>query len=146
MSPQDQSKVLAYVQNGGHVIVGPGLPYLDATLKPASVLGQYLKQPGTVSLGQGRLTWAPADNLADVVLPTPEFQCDQPQVEICMLQRNGTNLLALANSSGTACDSTLTFGGARTFRSVWGEAQAISGESHALFRVPGYSVQIWEVD
>jgi beta-galactosidase len=150
MSPQDQSKLLAYAQSGGHVIVGPGLPYLDAALKPASVLGQHLTRPGTVSLGQGKLTWAPAQDLANIVLPQPEFQCDQPLVEINVLRRdssrrNGTSLLALANSSDLELDCTLTFGGARTFRSAWGETRTKAGERSATFRVTGYSVQVWEV-
>ncbi len=69
MSPQDQAKLVDYVKQGGQLIVGPGMPYLDAALKPASVLSQYLKQPGTVAIGQGQLTWAPAEALANVVLP-----------------------------------------------------------------------------
>ena len=145
MSPQDQSKLMEYVKQGGHLIVGPGMPYLDATLKPASVLSQYLKQPGTVSIGQGQLTWAPAEALPNVVLPQAEYQCDQPQVEVTVLRRNGTTLLALANSSGVDLDSALTFGGARTFRSAWGEAQIKSGKNRAIFATAAYSIQIWEV-
>jgi beta-galactosidase len=145
MSPPDQAKLLAYVQNGGQLIVGPGMPYLDATLKPASVLGQYLKQPGTVSIGQGQLTWAPAESLSRIALPHPEFQCDQPHVEVNVLRHNGTTLLALANSAAQALEAQVTFAGAHTFRSAWGEAQTKSSENAAVFSVPGYSVQIWEV-
>jgi len=145
MSPHDQSKLLTYVQNGGHLIVGPGLPYLDATLKPASVLSQYLKQPGTVSIGQGQLTWALAEALSNIVLPATEYQCDQPVVEVMVLRRNGTTLLALANSSGVDLESTLTFTGTRKFRSVWCDAPIKSGQSHAAFATAAYSIQIWEV-
>jgi hypothetical protein len=108
-------------------------------------LSQYLKQPGTVSIGQGQLTWAPAAALANIVLPQVEYQCDQPLVEVTVLRRNGTTLLALANSSGADLDSTLTFGGSRTFRSAWGDAPVKSGECSAVFTSPAYSVQIWEV-
>jgi hypothetical protein len=145
MLPHDQSKLLAYVQHGGHLIVGPGLPYLDAMLKPASVLGQYLKLPGTVAIGQGQLTWAPAEALVNIALPAPEFQCDQPLVEVNVLRRNGVTLLALVNSSGSALESTLTFAGARTFRPVWGDARTKTGAGRAVFHTAAYSIQIWEV-
>ena len=145
MSSQDQTKLVDYVKQGGRLIVGPGLPYLDAALKPASVLSQYLKQPGTVSIGNGQLIWAPTEALACVPLPQPEYQCDQPQVDVTVLRRTGTTLLALANSSAVDLDSTLTFSGVRTFRSAWGAAQMKSGEGHSIFTVLAYSVQIWEV-
>jgi beta-galactosidase len=145
MSPQDQSKLVAYVKQGGRLIVGPGLPYLDAALKPASVLSQHLKQPGTVPIGLGQLTWAPAEALANIVLPEVEYQCDQPQVEVTLLRRDGATLLALANSSGSDLESTLTFAGAREFRSVWCDAQIKSGTDRASFATAAYSIQIWEV-
>jgi beta-galactosidase len=146
MSLPDQSKLLEYVKQGGRLIVGPGLPDLDATLKPASVLGQYLKQPGTVAIGQGQLTWAPAEAVSNVVLPAPEFQCDQPQLEVTVLRRDGTTLLALANSSAIDLESTLTFAGPRTFRSAWGDAQIKTGQGRAIFATAAYSIQIWEVN
>lgn len=145
MSPSDQSKLLAYAQRGGHLIVGPGMPYLDAALKPASVLSQYLKQPGTASIGQGRLTWAPAEMLAGIGLPTPEYQCDQPQVEVMVMRYNGTTLLALANSSARDLEAQVTFAGSRTFRSVWGKAQTLAANHQAAFSPAAYSIQIWEV-
>ncbi len=145
MSPPDQAKLLAYVQQGGHLIIGPGMPYLDATLKPASILGQYLKQQGTVAFGPGQLTWAPAETLSHIVLPQAEYQCDQPQVEVNVLRRNGTTLLALANSSSIDLDSTLTFGGTRTFQAVWSAAPSVQTAKRVIFSTPAYSVQIWEV-
>ncbi|HSD85020.1 MAG TPA: beta-galactosidase [Anaerolineae bacterium] len=144
MSPQDQSKLLAYVQNGGQLIVGPEMPYLDAALRPASVLGQSLQQPGTVAIGQGQLTWAPAEALASVPLPQPEYQCDQPLVEVTVQRRNGTTLLFLANSSAQPVDAQVMFDGSRTFRSAWGETQTKSGENSTKFSLPAYSVRIWE--
>jgi hypothetical protein len=54
-------------------------------------------------------------------------------------------LLALANSSAVDLESTLIFNGARTFRSVWGEAQSRPGQNCATFATPAYSIQIWEV-
>jgi hypothetical protein len=98
-----------------------------------------------VPIGLGQLTWGPAEALANVVLPPVEYQCDQPQVEVTVLRRNGTTLLALANSSATNLESALTFNGSRTFRSAWGDAQNKSGDGGAAFAVPAYSIQIWEV-
>ncbi|CAG0937711.1 beta-galactosidase [Thermoflexales bacterium] len=144
MSPQDQAKLLAYVQNGGQLIVGPGMPYLDAALKPASVLSQYLKQPGTITLGKGQLTWAPVEALANVPLPQPEYQCDQPLVEVAVQRRAGTTLLFLANSSAQPVEAQVMFDGSRTFRSTWGKTLTRSGESSAKFALPAYSIQIWE--
>ena len=62
-----------------------------------------------------------------------------------MLRRNGTTLLALANSSGIDLDSTLTFAGTREFRSVWCDAPIKSGQGRATFATTAYSIQIWEV-
>jgi hypothetical protein len=56
-----------------------------------------------------------------------------------------TTLLFLANSSARNLEAQLTFAGARTFRSAWGESPALSGEDRAAFTVRAYSVQIWEV-
>jgi beta-galactosidase len=145
MSPQDQTKLLEYMQQGGNVIMGPALPYLDTTLKPASVLGQYLKRPGTVSIGKGRLTWAPADALSSIVLPQPEYQCNQPLVEVAVHRRDGTALLFLANSAAQDLDANVSFAGSRTFRSAWGTAQIKSSKSSVIFAMPAYSIQIWEV-
>ncbi len=148
MSPQDQSKLLEYVQNGGRLIVGPAVPHLDATLKPASVLRQFITTPGTVSIGQGQLTWATVDVLSrlnDEVLPIPEYQCDQPLVEVALQRCDSMALLFLANSSGMDLEANVTFAGSRTFRSAWGEAQTKSGENSVTFTAPAYSIQIWEV-
>lgn len=145
MSPADQSKLLAYAQNGGHLIVGPGVPYLDATLKPVSVLGQYLKQPGTVAIDRGRLTWAPAQMLANLPLPQPEYQCDQSRVELAVQRHNGHTLLFLANSSEQPLEARLTFNGPRTFHSAWGEASSVQASDSATFSLRGYAMQIWEV-
>jgi hypothetical protein len=114
-------------------------------LKPASVLEQYLKQPGTVSIGRGRLTWAPVEALASVPLPQPEYQCNQPLVEVVVQRGNGSTLLFLANSSAQDLAAQVTFAGSRTFRAAWGETQTKSSENNATFLVPAYSVQIWEV-
>jgi beta-galactosidase len=145
MSPQDQAKLLAYVQQGGQLIVGPEMPYLDATLKSASVLGQYLKQPGTVSIGQGQLTWAPADALPNLGLPPVEYQCNQPSIEVNVLRHNGTTLLALANSAAQALDAQVTFVGARTFRAAWGDEREMQAADCTVLALPAYSIQIWEV-
>jgi hypothetical protein len=145
MSPSDQSKLLAYVENGGCLIVGPGVPYLDAALMPASVLGQFVKQPGTVGLGKGQLIWAPTEAVPTIELPQPEYQCDQPAVEVTLLQRNGTTLLALANSAAQVHEAQMTFAGSRTFRPAWGEERVIQATDRTVFALPAYSVQIWEV-
>jgi beta-galactosidase len=145
MSPSDQTKLLDYVQGGGRLIVGPGLPYLDATLKPASVLSQFFKQPGTIWLGKGQVTWAPTEALASLALPQPEYPCDQPLVEVVVQRCNGTTLLFLANPSAQHLDAQLTFAGARTFRSAWGEAPTIQAADSTTVSLRAYSMQIWEV-
>ncbi len=148
MSPQDQPPLIDYVRDGGHLIVGPGMPHLDAALKPASVLDQYLQHPGAVSIGKGKLTWVTTTDLARIngeALPMPEYQCDQPLVEVLVHRCNGVTLLALANSSATARSATLTFAGARTFQAAWGETQTVHAENSVVFPLSAYSIQIWEV-
>jgi hypothetical protein len=79
-----------------------------------------------------------------VPLPQPEYQCNQPLVEVVVQRGNGSTLLFLANSSAQDLAAQVTFAGSRTFRAAWGETQTKSSENSAAFLVPAYSVQIWE--
>src|SRR5581483_10648554 len=57
MDADDQQHLLAYVQNGGHLLLGPGMPYLDPALQPCKILGGYLTEPGFAEVGRGKITW-----------------------------------------------------------------------------------------
>ncbi len=149
MDADDQRCLMEYVQRGGHLVVGPGMPYLDPALKPASVFGQVIQSPGTVAIGNGHFTWVETHKLAamaDDWLPCAEYPCDQPLVDLAVLRRNDVTLLFLANPTAQPLDATVTFESARALRAAWGEAATLSAAPSHTFTLNAYSIQIWEID
>lgn len=147
MNAEDQQRLLAYARAGGHLLLGPGMPYLDAALKPCRVFGEHLETPGTVQIGSGCLTWVDEDTLPTVLakhLPPVEYRCDQPAVHLSLHRNNGQALLFAANPTSAPLETRLHFSGRRTLRPAWGASQALHGEGAVPLALPAYSVQIWE--
>src|SRR6185503_726735 len=116
----DQRRLLQYVEAGGTLLIGPEMPYLDPVLQPGSVLGQYLKSPGTVSVGHGRIVWVPTPRLESELtpfLPQPEYRCTAPQVDLAVHQDGQRALLFAANPSTAPVEARLMFDGPRVLRS-----------------------------
>jgi len=147
MNAEDQQRLLAYARAGGHLLLGPGMPYLDAALRPCRVFGEHLETPGTVQIGSGCLTWVEEDTLPTILtkhLPPVEYRCDQPAVHLSLHRNNGQALLFAANPTNTSLETRLHFSGRRTFDPAWGASQALQGEGAVPLALPAYSVQIWE--
>ncbi len=149
MDLDDQRKLLVYIEAGGHVVAGPGLPYADPTLRLAGILGQCLDAPGSVAIGQGRLTWAETPEIVALIgaitAPTA-FGCDDPMIDVTALYCDQQTLLFAANPTDTARAVSLRFAGRRTLRSAWGDAETLSGDGAVAIELAAYSVRIWEVD
>jgi beta-galactosidase len=83
MDAGNQAKLLAYVEQGGQLVIGPGLPYLDPALQPQEVLKQYVKQPGKTEIGAGSLWWLGHTEIQEAVetlTDASEYRCDDPEV------------------------------------------------------------------
>jgi beta-galactosidase len=147
MDADDQRRLLQYVEGGGTLLVGPEMPYLDPSLRPAHVLGEYLQAPGTAKVGRGRLIWVPPPDLEGALaalLPQPEYRCAPPDVDLSVHRSNGCTLLFAANPTPALVETRLMFAGHRRLRSAWGTAQTMEGKETVTLRVPAYTVQIWE--
>jgi beta-galactosidase len=143
-----QERLIEYVRRGGCLIVGPGMPYLDPALRPARRLADHLAGPGSVKIGAGQLVWCSDERLAAIipeVTPLPEFYCDQPDINLSVHFDQKRALLFIANPTSTLKGTKLSFKGAVTLHSVWGEEHKITGQDHLTFDIPPYTVQIWEV-
>lgn len=148
MNEEDQVRLLAYVEQGGQLVLGPGLPYLDPALRSCEVLQKYLTQPGKTEIGRGSVWWVSQQEVPTAVerLASPgEYRCDDPQVQL-VLQKNAEHtLLFLANPTACPRETLLRFSGSRCLRSVWGEPCNRSEEGAIAMQLEPYTVQIWEV-
>jgi beta-galactosidase len=148
MDADDQRRLLQYVEAGGALLVGPEMPYLDPSLRPSSVLGQYLAAPGTASIGQGRLIWSQPPDLPhalDSLAPRPEYRCVPSGVDVAVHRSDGCTLIFVANPTAAPVETRLVFDGSRTLRSAWGAPETLAGDGAVTLRLPAYTVQIWEV-
>jgi len=148
MDAEDQRQLLAYVQGGGHLVIGPGMPYLDPALQPCEVLGTYLSEPGTIQIGLGSLTWCEQEQLEQLVatqVPLAEYQSSHPAIDISLHRNDEKTLLFFANPTAQAIETTIAFQGQRTFQQVWNGAQTCHVSEQMPLELAPYSVQIWEV-
>ena len=148
MALDDQWRIVEYLQSGGQVIVGPGLPYTDPTMREAGLLGQYLAAPGTATVGQGQLTWASKEDIPGLVgelAAQSAYSIDDPAIDLAVLRHERTALVYVANPTADARSATLHFAGQRCFRPAWGGAASLRGECEVRVALPAYGVQIWEV-
>ncbi|RXZ82204.1 hypothetical protein EBB07_10985 [Paenibacillaceae bacterium] len=148
MDAAEQQKLLDYAAEGGTVIVGPGIPYLDMKMQPCNPLGKLLgEQGGYRQVGQGKIAL-----LADLQQwPTlelelqPPFVLDNPNLEYTLHTDGERELLFIANISKERETGQLSFSGARTFAGKW-NAQDLSGADSVAVNLPAYTVAIWEVE
>jgi beta-galactosidase len=144
----DQGRILAAVEGGATVIVGPGLPYTDPTLQHPGVLSRYLDAPGIAAVGGGRLIWAAPAHLPDLIArlaPAPEFRCADPALDLAVLRDGEQTLLFVANPTPAPCATDLRFSGRRTLRAAWPPGHTLCGAGSIPLALPAYAVRIWEV-
>jgi hypothetical protein len=140
--------MLEYIQAGGQLVVGPGLPYTDPTPKRPGILGQYLDAPGATAIGTGRLIWAEPGSLPTLVgelAPPPSFACDDPAIDLTVLHDAERTLVFTANPTDTARSATLRFAGQQRLNAVWGGEETLQGVRQVALALPAYGVRIWEV-
>ncbi len=147
MDAGDQQHLLDYVAEGGSLIIGPGVPYLDSNLRPCSVLNEVIATPGEVTHGCGHITWLTTDALATELqprLPSPTMCWDAPGVDVVEQVGEKRRLLFVANPCSQEEHVTITFDTPRRLFRAWGgTAQARGGTALTLDLAP-YTIQIWE--
>jgi len=148
MDAGDQQQFLTYVQEGGHLLIGPGMPYLDPALLPCQVLASYLTEPGTIQVGQGKITWVlpqEMDSLLDSIAPPAEYRCTHPRLDITLHHSSEQTLLFVANPGAQTIETNIHFTGTRVFQRAWGTASTSRVQDCLPITATPYSVQIWEV-
>ncbi len=142
-----QDELLKYVKGGGHLVLGPVRPDYDPLLNPCTTLAQHLTSPGTVTVGNGTLTWAKHEDLEanlTALAPHSNFTCNQPQIDLAVHKRGEQTLLFAVNPTAQSITAELFFSGQHTLRPVWGNGAQLQGDSAVTMTVPAYTVQIWE--
>ena len=148
MDGADQQRLLEYVEAGGTLLLGPGMPYLDPALNPCSVLGNFLERPGEIRLGKGRLIWVeqPEIQAALEKLVAPGiFSCDRPDLDLIAHQKANSTLLFVANPTSRPLKANILFKGIRTFHNAMDPDHTIRSSDQLPLNFAAYSVQIWEV-
>lgn len=143
-----QEKLVTYVRRGGRLVVGPGLPYLSMDMKPASVLGRYLSEPGTVRIGRGKLVWLEEPTLegilGDVEIEQP-FILSDPRLDLAVHRNGERQILFVANPTAEEIKARLDFMGQRWFIDLWSEEGDWVSEDSLALTLPPFTVHIWEV-
>jgi beta-galactosidase len=149
MDVADQEALLEYVQAGGQLVIGPGLPYLDPALQPARVFANYVQELGsTVSIGAGKLSWLGQTQVTPYLkelLPPPNFYCNHSAVDVVVQNTKECTLLFLANPTAAPIQTCLNFEGSLTLKAAWDGEQVLTGKSEIPLSLPAYTVQIMEV-
>jgi beta-galactosidase len=143
----DQQRLLEYVDDGGRLIIGPGLPYLDSSLQPCSILSKLIQKPGEVPYGCGQIIWAPTDALAATLaqrLPAPTIRWDAPAVDVVEQVGERQRLVFIANPTERAQQVTITFEQPRLLVPVWGADSTASRGNGLTLDLAPYTIQIWE--
>jgi beta-galactosidase len=148
LDQRDQRRLLAYVEAGGHLLLGPEMPTLDPALRPCRVLADHLDAPGTAQVGRGRITWAATqslDALLDDLAPRAAFRCGDPAIDLTIHRGDGVALLFAANPTAGPIATQLLFEEQRTLTPAWGDGPALCGEGAVDVTLPAYSVRVWEI-
>ena len=139
---------LAYVEQGGQLVIGPGVPYLDPALLPCDVLSKHVHKTGRTAIGAGSIWWvsqADIPAMIEMLVETEAYWCEDANVKLVLQTCNEHSLLFVANPTDRAHEVVLHFQGERSLSRVWGEACVCTGVSAIGMELEPYSVQIWEV-
>lgn len=148
MDARDQARLLAYAQQGGHLVIGPGLPYLDPALQPCEVLQQAVPGPGRHEVGKGSIWWVSQREVpatVDALAQPGEYWCNDPRIHLVLQHNDAHTLLFVANPTARQVETRLAFPTPRSLHRVWGDACTCRGEREVALCLEPYTVHIWEV-
>lgn len=144
MDTAEQQRLIDYACNGGHLVIGPTVPTLDRLMRPSSVLGRYVEQPGTVQIEKGWLTLLPepetlsqqltAEHMNDITLDNPALRLTiraSDQVTVCFV------------ANPTSYEQRATLHSPSPLRGLWNAPATDPGQQPVTF-LP-YTISIWQV-
>lgn len=148
MDAADQTCLLAYAEQGGQLVIGPGVPYLDPALRPREVLKKYVHEAGKTEIGKGSIWWVSQSRVhatVDELASPSDYQCDDAQIRLVVQTNQDHTLLFIANPTGLHRETVVRFPGVLHLQRIWGEAWNCSGEGELALKLEPYTVEIWEV-
>ena len=146
MGEQDQKKLIRYAEQGGELVIGPGVPYLNEKFKPCAILRDRLSKSDVASpIGKGSIRLLPdgSELDADPLRKLCDYRSDNRSVEITVHHRGTRCLLFAANVSSAPEGMALSFRGKRKFTGKWNAAD-MAGEDQVRALLKPYSVSVWE--
>ncbi|HEV8194052.1 MAG TPA: beta-galactosidase [Ktedonobacterales bacterium] len=147
MDADDQRKLLDYAAEGGCLIIGPGVPYLDSAMHPCSVLREVVQEPGEVAHGRGRIILIPSDERAAALaqrLPAPTVRWNAPDVDVIEQVGEMQRLVFVANPNDRVQRVTISFEAPRRLSPVWSSSTEATRGMRLTLDLAPYTVQIWE--
>jgi len=148
MDAEDQARLLAYTEQGGQLVMGPGLPFLDPALQPREILKAQVAAHGRTAYGAGSIWWVEQNDLSTVVeqLTHPgEYRCNNVHILLIQQKNSMHTLLFLANPTSQTQETVIHFSGPRRFTNVWCESPIHCEHETLTLALEPYTVQIWEV-
>lgn len=144
------AKILAYVQAGGILIIGPGIPYLDQTMKPYHPFAQFdfgnPPEPAGYGKGQIYLAFDP-QSLFQVIHKLGikgDFVGEGVEVTSFIHPETGRKLIFAANPGEISRDAKIRFCGKLSFKALI-NCSDVMGSDTIQFPIKGYTVCAWEV-
>lgn len=149
MDESAQQKIIQYVKEGGTVIAGPGLPYLNTDMGYTDYFKGIKK--GENIIGNGKIYYI--DDYKDIIEIIErldierEYTLSNSNLELSLFKStdDANDLLFVANPTDEEITSQICFSGIRKFKNAW-KAEDISGVDKVEIRLKPYSIKIWEVE
>jgi beta-galactosidase len=138
MDASDQRVVADYLAAGGDLVIGPGVPYLDAYLRPCDILA-----------ASGRFRQTSEAQLAKVVaelIPPGEFHVHDARIDLVPHFFADRQLLFVSNPTPDRVSTQLEFVGARRFGPAWGSGATRHAREGLDVQLEPCSIQVWEVE
>ncbi len=144
MDVDEQQRLIDYACDGGHLVIGPVVPTLDRLMRPSSVLGRYIEQPGTVQAGKGWITLlGEPEGLSEPIIGAfvNDITLDNPALRLTIRAGDRATLCFVANP--TAQEQRATLRSPYPLHGVWNASATDSGQQ--CVALPPYTIGIWQV-
>ncbi len=154
MDPVDQARLLGWIEDGGHLVVGPAIPTMDPAFLPCLVLAHRLDGPGTARVGAGQITWV-QDSIAaagTVATTSPgdadrqSVTCDEPMLDLVLHRDGPLGMLFAANPTPAALRATIAISDATRLVPAWPRGGGATVPAPWTVDVPARTVRAWRVE
>jgi beta-galactosidase len=146
LEAQEQEKLLAYMDHGGHLVLGSSMSVPNASAFSSSMLAKHIQEPGSKPYGAGRITLLPspeAESVSKIIRPDIAHPIvpDNPKVRLTIRQ-GASSLVFLANPTAEEQETKLKT--PWPLRGIWNATGTKQGDAINITIKP-LSVQVWEV-